>query len=896
MEILALIGMAYVVFLLALPFLLWVLWQRLQRLEARLSGLERHGQAGQASATTPAVAPVSAPETVAPPVAATPVTPPLATVEPAPMASPVEAERPTADEAEAPAVTPPAGPQRLPSPADTAPAPWRGWPGQIKAWAMGGNMVARVGILVLFCGVAFLLKYAADRGILPIQLRLAGAALGGIGLLATGWRLRLRLQSYGLLLQGGGIGIIYLTVFSAVTLYHLLSASAGQGLLIVLVGLSSALAVLQNAQSLAVLGATGGFLAPVLIASGGSHVWLFAYYAILDAGILAIAWFKAWRQLNLLGFAFTFGIGALWGYQDYQPAYFASTEPFLILFFLFYVAVAVLFAQRQPSEQQRYVDGTLVFGLPVVAFGLQSALLRDTEYGLAISALVAGFVYGLLAIGLWRLRAAALRMLTESFLALAVVFGTLAIPLAVDHRWTGAAWALEGAALVWVGIRQGRLLTRLFGQLVQLAAGFALLMALDRPTADMAVLNSLYLSGLMVSLSGLLSAFFLYQERQSLASRPLEKHTAAIMLGWGLFWWIMNGLQEIERHIATDVGLTVVLGFVALSCAAMAWAAQRWDWHHLRYPPLGLSPVMLMIALVLLLNRTQAPPLAWWEMAIWLLAVAVQYGLLRTFENDRWPAMLRLQHLATLGVTVFLLTWQSSGILWYWIPAAPVWGFSVWGLLPTVTCLGLVVLTARLPWPLQRFQADYLGAGRDLLVAAIALWVLLAGSRAGIPQPLVYVPILNPLELVQCLALLAMLQWWQTVRPAPLKRLSGYALAFVMFMVLNGIVARSTHVWAGVPFTWATLQESAAFQTALAITWTMAALGLMLAATRGQRRDPWFIGAVLLGLVVLKLFIVDLAGVETVARIVSFLVVGGLILLIGYLSPLPPRADAEVNR
>jgi uncharacterized membrane protein len=783
----------------------------------------------------------------------------------------------------------------LPSPGDRRQAIWPAWLEQLKAWALGGNMVARVGILVLFCGVAFLLKYAADLGILSIELRLAGAALGGIALVVTGWRLGERQSAYGLVLQGGGIGIIYLTVFSAVTLYHLLSSGAGQGLLIALVGLASALAVLQHAQSLALLAASGGFLAPVLIASGGSHVWLFAYYAILDAGILAIAWFRAWRQLNLLGFAFTFGIGSLWGYQYYQPAYFASTEPFLILFFLFYVAVAVLFAQRQPSAQQRYVDGVLVFGLPGVAFGLQSALLRDTEYGLAISALVAGFVYGLLAVGLWRHRAATLRMLTESFLALAVVFGTLAIPLAVDNRWTGTVWALEGTALVWVGIRQNRFLTRLFGQLVQIAAGFALIMALDQPTTDIVILNGLFLSGLMVSLSGVLSAFFLYRERQHLAAHALEKYAAAIMLGWGVFWWLMNGLQEIERHIATDVGLSVVLGFVALSCAAMAWSAQRWDWHHLRYPPLGLLPVILLIALLLLPRRTHMPPLALWEMAIWLLAVAVQYGLLKAFEGDWQPTIIRLQHVATLCFTVFLLSWQGSGVLWYWLPAARVWGFSVWGLLPTLTCIGLVVLLPRVPWPLQRFQADYLGSGRNLLIAAIALWVLLASTRAGMPQPLSYLPILNPLELVQCLALFAMLQWWQANRPALQQQISGYGLAFVMFMVLNGIVARSTHVWAGVPFAWSDLQASATFQTALAITWTIAALGLMLAAARGHSRGIWFAGATLLGLVVLKLFIIDLAGVETVARIVSFLVVGGLILLIGYLSPLPPRADAEVD-
>ena len=108
---------------------------------------------------------------------------------------------------------------------------------------------------------------------------------------------------------------------------------------------------------------------------------LFSYYALLNAGILGIAWFKAWRVLNLLGFAFTFIVGTVWGVTRYRPELFATTEPFLVLFFLFYVAIAVLYALRRPVELRNYVDAGLVFGTPLVAAGLQSGLIRHIEYG-----------------------------------------------------------------------------------------------------------------------------------------------------------------------------------------------------------------------------------------------------------------------------------------------------------------------------------------------------------------------------------------------------------------------------------------------------------------------------------------------------------------------------------
>ena len=178
---------------------------------------------------------------------------------------------------------------------------------------------------------------------------------------------------YALVLQGGGVGILYLTIFAAFRLYDLIPTPLTFGLLVATCALSSALAVLQDSRTLAVLGVSGGFLAPILASTGnGSHVVLFSYYALLNAGIVGIAWFRTWRVLNLVGFAFTFVIGASWGARFYQPEYFATTEPFLILFFVMYSLIAVLFALRQEPELKGYVDGTLVFGTPIVAAAFQA--------------------------------------------------------------------------------------------------------------------------------------------------------------------------------------------------------------------------------------------------------------------------------------------------------------------------------------------------------------------------------------------------------------------------------------------------------------------------------------------------------------------------------------------
>src|SRR5262249_56258794 len=113
-------------------------------------------------------------------------------------------------------------------------------------------------------------------------------------------------------------------------------------------------------------GVAGGLLAARLGSTGqGRHVMLFSYYLVLNLGIVAIALYKSWRPLNLLGFAFTFVIGTFWGVTRYQPEQFGSTEPFLVAFFLLYLAIPVLYALRQSLTLLHYVDGTLVFGVPL---------------------------------------------------------------------------------------------------------------------------------------------------------------------------------------------------------------------------------------------------------------------------------------------------------------------------------------------------------------------------------------------------------------------------------------------------------------------------------------------------------------------------------------------------
>ncbi len=915
------IGIAYSLFLLFLPFILHGLSRRLDKLEEEQRELGSQLRTLQSKRAEP---PAPEPQEESPPrsvPAAAPSEPPPAVSREAWLGHPETPTEPIHTLAELPGGKEGMEAEAEPAqPATTAPARepaeeldlWPAPPPQprrkevgerppvdlvalAREWLLGGNTVARVGVIVLFFGVAFFLKYAIEQGWLPIEVRLAGAALGGIALVVTGWHLRQRRRNYGLVLQGGGVGIVYLTVFAAVDLYAQIPAPMALMLMVTLVALTSALAVLQDARSLAVLAAVGGFLAPVLVSSNGNHVVLFSYYLALDLGILAIAWFRAWRELNLVGFLFTFVIGGIWGYRYYQPEFFTTTEPFLLLFFVLYVAIPVLFARQLPSRYSGYVDGTLIFGVPLVAFGLQAALVHDQEYGTAISALCAGLFYATLATLLWRKRTEQYRLVTETFISLAVAFGTLAIPLAVDGRWTGTAWALEGAALVWVGMRQQNRLSRFFGLVIQYAAGIAFLTDIHGSAADTPVLNSLYLSALMISLAALFSSYYTSHHRERL--HETEYSLANTTLGWGLLWWFGAGLNEITRHAPYLDRADLSLIFIALSAAALGRLRTRLAWEELRYPAMGF--VMVVAAFTLLdwyyhwVYSQPGHPFERWGIIAWALTFAVHYALLRRFETEWSNQWTNFGHQVALWCATLLLALEASWQIALAVPESRTWGFVAWGILPAAVVLALPKLCTRISWPLRRFRAVYLGDGLAPLILFLGLWLWVSSTHPGDPSPLSYFPVLNPLELVQLFVLLAGYHWLH-ISPLAIKaELRWGALGALAFVVLNSIIARAVHFLGDVPFNMTALWQAAHYQTAVSITWTVVALALTVSATRLQQRIAWLTGGALLAAVVVKLFVIDLAGVGTIARIVSFIVVGVLLLLVGYLSPLPPRAQQQ---
>lgn len=838
---------AILVLALAIPVLLLValvkiadLTRRVQALEARLAR------------------PVSQPP--APAAAATPA--PKPTSEPAPEAAIV---RTAPSPATPPPATPPPSFDRVPRPGMIERALRRGF--------TEGNVPVKVGMLVLFAGVAALLKYAADQGWLqlPIALRLAGLAACALAALAFGWWQRQQRPSFALSLQGGAIGVLLLIVFAAFKLYALLPAAPAFALSVLLVAACGALAVTQNALPLAVLGILAGFLAPIWLSDGrGNHVALFSYYAVLNAGIFGIAWKRAWRLLNLLGFAFTFGIGTAWGALRYRAADFATTEPFLLLFFAFYLAIPILYGRRQAPDWRDRIDGSLIFGTPLFAFALQAQLLDHARLPLTASAVALAALYA--AIGVALRQRAHFRVLAQCHFVLAGGFATLAVPLALSARATAGLFAIEGAALIWLGLRQRHWLPQLTGVGLQALAAFSFVLGRVFASRDtVALANPTFTGALLVALAGFASAYCYERDKQSVPALALYL--------WGLSWWCGNALHEIGRFVTVVAQADALLAVAALS----AWLAAEWQ-HRKPQPALAwTSAAAIATALPLALIQATAHATPFAGHGLWAWALFAALGLRSLFclrSAMAGPALFAWLWVWPVAITLALMQAAENR------SDSTAWAMMM---LPGTLALGLTQYRPEaLSWPLARdFPPIRPTLQLSYYLALGLLW--LAGLRLPGGDASLWMPLLNPLGAMQGGLWLLALHWMYSGQAdARIQALRSPLAAGALFLLLSTIVLRAAHHWGGIA--WSPRMLSAGLvQTSLTILWSLLGMGCWILGSRRAQRALWLTGAVLMGAVLVKLVLVDRQHLGNLLGIASFIAYGLLCTAVGYFAPAPPR-------
>ena len=775
------------------------------------------------------------------------------------------------------------------------------------------NWPIKLGMLLLLVGLASGYRYLAARGYfdIPIGLRLIAVALAAIAAIVFGYGKRVEKRSFSLSVQGAGLGALLLTVYAALQLYQspstaqpLLNGSTAFALMLVIVAVGVVLAVVQDALWLALFATIGGFAAPILASTGGgNYVHLFGYYLILNLGILAIALKKGWRSLNFLGAICTFGIGIGWGANYYRPEFFGNVEPFLLAFFAIYLAITVLYTLRHGAGKP-VLDGVLVFGVPLATLGAQAGLLAGQDKKLALSSFGAALIYGGLSYTLRTQEQASL--LRKCFTILAVTFFTLAIPLYFNAQITSALWAMEGAAVLWLGLNQKRTAPVLLGLLLQVFAWFSYFNGYVAMTEVPAFWNAKCLGALLLALSSFACGWLLGRTPKEDGSVGAQLAPLA-WLGavFGLLWWSFAGISEIDRHVLSSFQPAAAIAFLALTMLLSALARGALKFDSLRIgallPLAVLGPVALFASVVgPILENYRGLALAGYLVAsvisMALLAKpAEQIGGLPSARSLSFPGFgLKLAHsLWLIGVCFLVSLVLDSQMHGSTLSEGLRFALNIASF--AIVFFMLIRNIAAVATPLQQFFNDPSISWRPQLTQVWAVGItlaLLGGSvLRGDSTPFHFIPLLNPLEIT-LLALFALLTLAVRDEFGQLNDAAKYPLLVLAFWLLTAFTLRAVvQVYDPSLATLGHAFFNRTGQAALALVWALAGCGAMLLGHAKSRRPIWFAGAALMGVVLAKMLLVDRHNLGELPGIFATLGVGALLATVGYFAPVPPVAQ-----
>lgn len=373
---------------------------------------------------------------------------------------------------------------------------------------IGSQWFNRIGILAVLIGMAWFLKFAVDNHWIGPVGRVLTGLIAGAGLIAwSQWFLGRGYRVFSYSLKAVGSGTLYLALWAAFSLYHLIASPVAFAAMILVTAFNGYLAWAQDAELLALYAIAGGLSTPLLLSTGENHeVALFSYLLILDLAVLVLTALRSWSRILVSAYLGTVIFVAGWAMHFYASEARGTTAAFVLCFFLLFALAPRLVRPREADTASGW-DALALVVMPLanapLGFAALLALLGPVwgEWGPAWLAVgFAAFYLALLRLPELGVLRKAPRALSELHLATAVVFLTVAIPLKTQGRWLTIGWLVEGAALLWGSLRLASKLLRVLA-LICLGMGLLALVVIEPGGAETPIFNprfGAYLAGIAI--------------------------------------------------------------------------------------------------------------------------------------------------------------------------------------------------------------------------------------------------------------------------------------------------------------------------------------------------------------------------------------------------------------
>jgi uncharacterized membrane protein len=390
---------------------------------------------------------------------------------------------------------------------------------------IGTRGILIAGIITVIVGVGFFLKYAYENMWVGPWARVGIVAAGGLLALVVGEVTRRR--GYEVVAKGTaalGFAMLYAAVFSAYRVYNLIDATPAFAGAIVVTALAMAYAVALDEILIAFLSLLGGFATPIIVSTGKNlphH--LFGYVLILSCGAMLCALKRRWRAVNVMAFIGTFLLYTLWfekfvrealPYVKSQVSVIRVAECWLGVFFVVYLILPLLYGfVKQVSANKEDIFLPTTAGM-ITFYYLWTMLEEFFRTELAICAAVMGVIY-LVTAGITLIRCREDKDLRAALGVVGVAFITAALPLYFETYALVIGWTVEAVILLAVGVIYASLLGQLLGFIVTALSILGLYWIPERGEAFTPVFNGIFGTWLFAAAGAFVSHLFYRRKKET---------------------------------------------------------------------------------------------------------------------------------------------------------------------------------------------------------------------------------------------------------------------------------------------------------------------------------------------------------------------------------------------
>lgn len=312
----------------------------------------------------------------------------------------------------------------------------------------------KIGAVALILGIGFFLKYSFDQSLISPLMQVIATFLFSIGLIigSNHFFKKEEYKNFSQGLAGAGIAILYLTSYATYSYYNLIDLPFALTLMAVATIVAFSQSIKYDSIAVALLGLLGGFVTPYMLSlNSGTSLGLVIYLLFINALIISLLIKKEkWVVLEYIGLLATYNIvyvtSGVYTFQNYE------TFNLLAILIPIWVGYSALDIYRISKGYNSRTLLNVINGL-LFYYGIYSISHNSGNAG--IFTFLISIIYLYTGLTVYERLNKAANYLKQNVL-ISIILLALATGIQFEDFTRIICWSLEALIILWLGIKFNR--------------------------------------------------------------------------------------------------------------------------------------------------------------------------------------------------------------------------------------------------------------------------------------------------------------------------------------------------------------------------------------------------------------------------------------------------------